>query len=198
MHRCMTSSSFPATASAKSPPPVDVLRAVAARHGHAFRFHTHAIGGAAIDATGEPLPAATLEPRGAPTRSCSARSAARSGPTRTPACAGAGLLAIRKALGLYANLRPVKLHLATPRRLAPVKPHLLQGVDLVVVRELTGGIYFGDKVREADAASDLFATGGGEVERVVRVAAGWRGPPRAPDPVDKANVLRPAGCGATW
>ncbi len=80
-----------------------------------------------------------------------------------------GLLAIRKALGLYANLRPVKPHPATLGA-SPIKPHLLNGVDLVVVRELTGGIYFGDKTRAA-----------GSRQRPVQLQRGRdraRGPPR--------------------
>ena len=169
---------------------VDVLRAVAARHGHAFRFHTHAIGGAAIDATGEPLPAATLE---AARRADAILLGAVGGPKWSDPNARVrpeqGLLAIRKALGLYANLRPVKPHPATLGA-SPVKPHLLQGVDLVVVRELTGGIYFGDKAREADAASDLGRYSVAEVERVVRVAAGLARARRGRlTSVDKANVL---------
>ena len=169
---------------------VDVLRAVAARHGHAFRFHTHAIGGAAIDATGEPLPAATLE---AARRADAILLGAVGGPKWSDPNARVrpeqGLLAIRKALGLYANLRPVKPHPATLGA-SPVKPHLLQGVDLVVVRELTGGIYFGDKAREADAASDLCRYSVAEIERVVRVAAGLARARRGRlTSVDKANVL---------
>jgi len=169
---------------------VDVLRAVAARHGHAFRFHTHAIGGAAIDATGEPLPTATLE---AARRADAILLGAVGGPKWSDPNARVrpeqGLLAIRKALGLYANLRPVKPHPATLGA-SPVKPHLLQGVDLVVVRELTGGIYFGDKAREADAASDLCRYSVAEVERVVRVAAGLARARRGRlTSVDKANVL---------
>src|SRR3546814_15785581 len=64
------------------------------------------------------------------------------------------LLALRKGLGLYANLRPVRPH-ASVLGASPIKQHLLHGVDMIVVRELTGGIYFGDKQRHADSASDL-------------------------------------------
>src|SRR5438552_2044127 len=80
-----------------------------------------------------------------------------------------GLLALRKELGLYANLRPVGLH---PRLIdaSPLKAELLRDVDLVVVRELTGGLYFGEKRREGDIASDLCVYSGEEVRRVVRVA----------------------------
>ena len=169
---------------------VDVLRAVAARHGHAFRFHTHAIGGAAIDATGEPLPAATLE---AARRADAILLGAVGGPKWSDPNARVrpeqGLLAIRKALGLYANLRPVKPHAATLGA-SPIKPHLLQGVDLIVVRELTGGIYFGDKTRSDTDASDLCRYSVAEVERVVRMAAGLARARRGHlTSVDKANVL---------
>ncbi|MGO3127535.1 MAG: 3-isopropylmalate dehydrogenase [Luteimonas sp.] len=169
---------------------VDVLQAVAQRFGHRFSLHEHLIGGAAIDATGKPLPDATLT---------AARDAdavllgAVGGPKWSDPNAGVrpeqGLLAIRKALGLYANLRPTKPHPAAMGA-SPIKPHLLAGVDLLVVRELTGGIYFGDKTRDADSASDLCRYTVSEIERVVRraclLARGRRGHVTS---VDKANVL---------
>ncbi len=169
---------------------VEVLRAVAARYRHDFHFHPHLIGGAAIDATGSPLPEATL---------AAARDAdaillgAVGGPKWSDPSAKVrpeqGLLAIRKALGLYANLRPVKPHAATLGA-SPIKPHLLQGVDLIVVRELTGGIYFGDKVRSDSDASDLCRYSVAEIERVVRHAARLaRARSGRLTSVDKANVL---------
>ena len=169
---------------------VDVLRAVAARYGHDFDFSEHLIGGAAIDASGSALPDATL---------AAARSAdaillgAVGGPKWSDPSAKVrpeqGLLAIRKALGLYANLRPVKPHAATLGA-SPIKPHLLQGVDLIVVRELTGGIYFGDKVRSDSDASDLCRYSVAEIERVVRHAARLaRARSGRLTSVDKANVL---------
>src|SRR3546814_14208964 len=72
-------------------------------------------------------------------------------------------------LGLYANLRPVRPH-ASVLGASPIKQHLLHGVDMIVVRELTGGIYFGDKQRHADSASDLCAYSVAEIKRVVRSA----------------------------
>ena len=169
---------------------VDVLQAVAQRFGHRFSLHEHLIGGAAIDATGKPLPDATL---------AAARDAdavllgAVGGPKWSDPNASVrpeqGLLAIRKALGLYANLRPTRPHPAAMGA-SPIKPHLLAGVDLLVVRELTGGIYFGDKIRDADGASDLCRYSVTEIERVVRraclLARGRRGHVTS---VDKANVL---------
>ena len=169
---------------------VAVLRAVAARYGHDFDFSEHLIGGAAIDASGSALPDATL---------AAARSAdaillgAVGGPKWSDPSAKVrpeqGLLAIRKALCLYANLRPVKPHAATLGA-SPIKPHLLQGVDLIVVRELTGGIYFGDKVRSDSDASDLCRYSVAEIERVVRHAARLaRARSGRLTSVDKANVL---------
>jgi len=167
-----------------------VLRAVAARHRHVFTLHEHPIGGAAIDTTGVPLPDASLA-------ACKVADAvllgAVGGPKWSDPNAKArpeqGLLALRKALGLYANLRPVQPHAATLGA-APIKPHLLAGVDLVVVRELTGGIYFGDKTRDAAGASDLCAYSVAEIERVVRRACTLaRTRRRHLTSVDKANVL---------
>jgi 3-isopropylmalate dehydrogenase len=169
---------------------VEVLRAVGRRHGHEFRFVEKQIGGAAIDATGEPLPADTLA---AAQRADAVLLGAVGGPKWSDPKATVrpeqGLLAIRKALGLYANLRPVKPH-AAALGASPIKPHLLTGVDLIVVRELTGGIYFGQKQRTADSASDLCEYSVAEIERVVRractLARGRRGQVTS---VDKANVL---------
>ena len=167
-----------------------VLQAVAKRHGHRFALHEHAIGGAAIDASGEPLPASTLA-------ACKAADAVLLGAVGGPKWSDPnakvrpeqGLLALRKGLGLYANLRPVRPHAATLGA-APIKPHLLAGVDLVVVRELTGGIYFGDKTRSATDATDLCRYTVAEIERVVRSAARLARLRRGHlTSVDKANVL---------
>jgi 3-isopropylmalate dehydrogenase len=100
-----------------------------------------------------------------------------------------GLLQLRKALGLFANLRPVVPHPAVLDA-SPIKAHLLRGVDIMVVRELTGGIYFGEKSRTATEAVDVCRYSVFEIERVVRLAAhlarGRRGKLTS---VDKANVL---------
>lgn len=168
----------------------EALRTVARRHGHVFHLHEHAIGGAAIDATGSALPEATLAAcRKADAVLLGAVGGPKWSDPSAPVRPEQGLLALRKGLGLYANLRPVKPHPATLGA-APIKPHLLQGVDLLVVRELTGGIYFGDKTRDADAASDLCRYSVAEVERVVRRACGLaRGRRGHVTSVDKANVL---------
>ncbi|TWI06124.1 3-isopropylmalate dehydrogenase [Luteimonas cucumeris] len=169
---------------------VAVLRAVGQRYRHHFNLHEHAIGGAAIDACGDPLPEKTLA-------ACHYADAVLLGAVGGPKWSdpGAkvrpeqGLLALRKAMGLYANLRPVQPHPATLGA-APIKPHLLSGVDLVVVRELTGGIYFGDKTRDGGSASDVCRYSVGEVERVVRRACELaRERRRHVTSVDKANVL---------
>ena len=169
---------------------VHVLQAVAERYGHQFDFNTQLIGGAAIDATGQPLPEATLQ---AAKQADAVLLGAVGGPKWSDPNAKVrpeqGLLAIRKALGLFANLRPVKPHAATLGA-SPIKPHLLQGVDLIVVRELTGGIYFGDKTRSDTDASDLCRYSVAEIERVVRHAATLaRSRHGKLTSVDKANVL---------
>ncbi|PZP62601.1 MAG: 3-isopropylmalate dehydrogenase [Pseudoxanthomonas spadix] len=169
---------------------VAVLKAVASQHGHDFTFAEHDIGGIAIDRHGVPLPEAT-------TAACQQADAVLLGAVGGPKWSDPnakvrpeqGLLAIRKALGLFANLRPVRPHPAALDA-SPIKPHLLAGVDIVVVRELTGGIYFGDKTRTAEAASDLCSYSVAEVERVLRSAFGLARARRGKvTSVDKANVL---------
>ena len=169
---------------------VAVLEAVATRFNHTFNFNEHDIGGIAIDRHGEPLPAGTLD-------ACRAADAILLGAVGGPKWSDPnakvrpeqGLLAIRRALGLYANLRPVRPHEAALGA-SPIKAELLRGVDFVVVRELTGGIYFGEKTRTADAASDLCSYSVVEIERVLRsafeLARQRRGKVTS---VDKANVL---------
>ncbi len=169
---------------------VAVLRAVAEAHAHQFVISEHAIGGAAIDAFGTALPDATLA---ACQRADAVLLGAVGGPKWSDPKAAVrpeqGLLALRKGLGLYANLRPVVPH-PVALGASPIKSHLLNGVDLIVVRELTGGIYFGDKTRTADSASDLCTYTVAEVERVVRRACRLAQKRRGYlVSVDKANVL---------
>jgi 3-isopropylmalate dehydrogenase len=169
---------------------VKVLSAVAKRFGHDFAFDQQLIGGAAIDATGSALPAETLA-------ACQAANAvllgAVGGPKWSDPAAKVrpeqGLLAIRKGLGLFANLRPVTLHPALLDA-STIKADVLKGTDIMVVRELTGGIYFGEKTRTATTASDLCTYSVEEVERVVRVAGKLAmGRRKSLVSVDKANVL---------
>ena len=169
---------------------VRALSRIAERHGHSFQFESASIGGAAIDAEGEPLPAATLA-------LCRRADAILLGAVGGPkwSAPGAtvrpeqGLLQLRKELGLFANLRPVVPHPAVLGA-SPIKPELLHGVDIMVVRELTGGIYFGEKQRTATEAFDVCRYTVAEIERVVRAAATLaRGRRRKLTSVDKANVL---------
>ena len=167
-----------------------VLEAIAQRHGHRFAFHEHDIGGIAIDRHGVPLPAATLE---AAQKADAVLLGAVGGPKWSDPNAKVrpeqGLLAIRKGLGLFANVRPVRPHRAALGA-SPIKSELLEGVDIVVVRELTGGIYFGDKTRSDSDASDLCRYSVVEIERVVRSAAALARTRRGHlTSVDKANVL---------
>lgn len=167
-----------------------VLNAIAERYGHEFSLSSKLIGGAAIDATGDPLPADTVA-------SCASSDAVFLGAVGGPKWSDPnstvrpeqGLLRIRSELGVYANIRPVKLY---PELLgaSPLRPEILQGVDMLVVRELTGGIYFGAKTRDDNSASDLCTYTVPEIERVIRVAAKLAGKRRAKlCSVDKANVL---------
>ena len=169
---------------------VPVLEAIARRHGHQFQFHEHDIGGIAIDRHGVPLPESTLE---AARQADAILLGAVGGPKWSDPNAKVrpeqGLLAIRKGLGLFANLRPTRPHPAALGA-SPIKSEILQGVDILVVRELTGGIYFGDKTRSDTDASDLCRYSVAEVERVVRIAAGLARARRGHlTSVDKANVL---------
>ena len=120
-----------------------VLDAVGAREGFAIEWRTIVAGGAAIDAYGTALRAEDLEPAAAPTRCSSAPSAGRSwdDPDATVRPEQA-LFALRGGLGLFANLRPVKVHPALVPS-SPLRPELLEGVDMLIVRELTAGLYFG-------------------------------------------------------
>ncbi len=167
-----------------------VLAVVEEKWGHTFTLHEALIGGAAIDAKGSALPSETLEvARAVDAVLLGAVGGPKWDDPRAKVRPEQGLLAIRKALGLYANLRPVAVN---PKLLhaSPLRPDLLVGVDLLVVRELTGGIYFGDKVRDGDRASDTCVYTVPEVERIVRTAARIaRGRRKKLTSVDKANVL---------
>jgi 3-isopropylmalate dehydrogenase len=169
---------------------VRALERVAAKFEHSFEFEPALIGGAAIDAAGEALPAATLA---LCRRADAVLLGAVGGPKWSDPNAKVrpeqGLLGLRKALGLFANLRPVVPHPAVLDA-SPIKAELLHGVDIMVVRELTGGIYFGDKQRTATEAVDICRYTVLEIERVVRLAAqSARNRRRKLTSVDKANVL---------
>jgi 3-isopropylmalate dehydrogenase len=169
---------------------VRALQKVASRFDHRFEFEAALIGGAAIDATGSPLPPATLA---LAIRADAILLGAVGGPKWSDPHAAIrpeqGLLQLRKALGLFANLRPVVPHPAVLDA-SPIKSELLRGVDIMVVRELTGGIYFGEKTRTATEAVDVCRYSMMEIERVVRLAATLaRARRKKLTSVDKANVL---------
>jgi 3-isopropylmalate dehydrogenase len=159
-----------------------------------FEYEEHLAGGASIDAHGTALTGEVLE-------ACRAADAVLLGAVGGPKWDTTdpdaprpeqGLLGLRKGLGLYANLRPVR---PSPALIdaSPLRPERIAGTDLLVVRELTAGIYFGDSGRDGDRAHDDCAYTVAEVERIARVAfdAARRRGARAPKvtSVDKANVL---------
>jgi len=153
-----------------------------------FSYEQRLIGGAAIDVTGNPLPAETVD-------ACEGADAVLLGAVGGPKWDTTdpdrprpeqGLLGIRKALNLFANLRPVK-PLTALLDASPLKRDRIEGTDLLVVRELTGGIYFGRKQRLADSATDECTYTRPEVERIAHVA--FRAARRKVTSVDKANVL---------
>jgi 3-isopropylmalate dehydrogenase len=169
---------------------VRALERVASRFDHRFEFESGLLGGAAIDATGAPLPPPTLA---LAQRADAILLGAVGGPKWSDPDAAVrpeqGLLQLRKALGLFANLRPVVPHPAVLHA-SPIKAELLHGVDIMVVRELTGGIYFGEKTRTATEAVDVCRYSVMEIERVVRLAARLARTRRKKlTSVDKANVL---------
>lgn len=169
-----------------------VLDEIGRKYGHRFDYAEVLAGGIAIDKTGSPLPQETVEV-------CRASDAVLLGAMGGPKWDNlpgdkrpeTGLLGIRKALGLYANLRPAMLF-DELRDASPLKPEIIgDGLDVLVVRELTGDVYFGEKHREGDEfASDLMNYSRSEVERIAKIgfdSAMKRG--KKLTCVDKANVL---------
>ena len=165
-----------------------VLTVIGDFFGHRFRFHEHLIGGAGIDATGDPLPPETVS-------ACLAADAVLLGAVGGPKWDGGerrpeeGLLGLRKAMGLYANLRPLQVSPVLAHR-SPLKKEIVEGVDLIVFRELTGGVYFGEKTRTAERATDLCVYTAPEIERIARAAFRTAQQRRGKvTSVDKANVM---------
>ena len=173
---------------------VKVLKAVAERFGHRFTFQEGLIGGVAIDATGSPLPDETLEMcKGSDAVMLAAVGDPRFDDPKLKVRPEQGLLGLRKGLGVFANLRPVKLYKELLHA-STIKPAVIADVDLVVVRELTGGIYFGERGRKTvdgvEGAYDTMFYTVPEVERVVRLAFELaRKRRKKVTSVDKANVL---------
>lgn len=170
---------------------VEVLNTVAQTFGHEFEFQTKLIGGAALDATGVPYPDETRE-------ACLASDAVLLGAVGAPQYDNnppklkpeTGLLALRNSLGAFANLRPAILH--EPLIAAsPLKPEIVRGTDMVIVRELLGGAYFGQprSVDDERGLNTMVYTAP-EVERIARVAFEIaRGRKKKLHSIDKANVL---------
>lgn len=169
---------------------VRCLRAIAARFHHDFEMVEAPIGAAAMDAGLEPLPPATLAlARDSDAILFGAIGSPRYADPEAKLRPEQAILGLRRELGLFANLRPVVPHKAL-RHASPLKDAMLDGVDLLIVRELTGGIYFGRQQREDDAATDECRYTVAEVERITRVAARLaRARRRKVTSVDKANVL---------
>ncbi|WP_053364265.1 3-isopropylmalate dehydrogenase [Bacillus sp. FJAT-27251] len=174
---------------------VSVLQAVGERFGHQFTFTFASIGGGAIDSLGTPLPDETIEV-------CKKSDAVLLGAVGGPKWDGLpghlrpekGLLRIRKELNLYANLRPVSYYAATAET-SPLRPEIIAGADMLVVRELTGGLYFGKPSERSttdgeDSVVDTLFYKKKEIERVIRLAFQLADQRRKKvTSVDKANVL---------
>ena len=161
---------------------VQVLRAVASIYGHTFAFEEHPVGGAAIRLTAAPLPPNTLD-------ACARADAVLLGAIGVPEFdqlpsrekPEAGLLQLRHALGGFANLRPVKCYSALSSA-SPLRPEVVDGADILFVRELLGGLYFGQprgivSQNGSRAAFNTMRYSESEIERVARVSydAGERG-----------------------
>ncbi|MGN7720927.1 3-isopropylmalate dehydrogenase [Chitinophaga sp. 22620] len=170
-----------------------VLETIAANYKHTFTFDEGIMGHVAIEATGDPLPDSTLEKaRQSDAILFGAIGHAKydNDPT-LKVRPEQGLLKIRKELGLYANLRPIKLF-DDLLQASSIKPEILQGADILFFRELTGDVYFGEKTRSEDrtSASDLMIYHKYEVERIARKAfEAARTRKKKLCSVDKANVL---------
>ena len=170
-----------------------VLNAVAGEHHHEFIFHEHAIGGSAIDRYGTPLPEETV-------KACSSADAVLLGAVGGPKWDHVeaskrperGLLGIRKSLGLYANLRPVK-GFSSLVHSSPLKTEIVDGCDILIVRELTGGLYFGTPSERREGGRSVVDTlkyTREEIERIVEKGfESARMRRRKLTSVDKANVL---------
>lgn len=170
---------------------IKVMERTAGKFGHRFTFEKHLFGGCSIDAYGVPLTDETLD---ACKRSDSVLLGAVGGPkwdgvepSRRPE---KGLLALRKGLGLFCNLRPAHIY-PELKAASPLKDSIIaDGLDIMIVRELTGGIYFGKRGSEGDYAFDTMEYHDGEIKRIVRKGfeiAMARG--KRLCSVDKANVL---------
>ena len=174
---------------------VKVLEAIGAKFGHAFELDYGIVGGDAIDQCGDPLPKETLD---LCLNSDAVLLGAVGGPKWDDPSAKVrpedGLLALRKKLKLFANLRPVKVYPSLINS-SPVKPSVLAGVDLIIVRELTGGLYFGRPKRRwqssrGRAGVDTLRYSEHEIRRILNIGFQLaQGRQKRLTSVDKANVL---------
>jgi 3-isopropylmalate dehydrogenase len=174
---------------------VRVLQEVAYTHGHKFQFEEHLAGGEAIKKTGTPLPQETLD-------ACTSADAVLLGAIGSPEFdhlpaherPEAGLLLLRRTLGGFANLRPVAAYRALAGA-SPLRREIIEGADILFVRELLGGLYFGEPrgITSQNGSSAAFNTmrySASEIERVARVAFEVAGERRGKvTSIDKANVL---------
>ncbi len=167
---------------------MQVLTSLAQKYDIELECREYAFGGAAIDACNNPLPDVTLT-------ACQQADAVFLGAVGGPKWDGgamrpeAGLLDLRQKLGLFANLRPVKLH-PTLAEYSPLKAERIKNVDILILRELTGGLYFGEKQRKNNQASDLCTYSKYEIIRIAKVAfEAARNRGRHVTSIDKANVL---------
>lgn len=167
---------------------IDVLNAVAEKFSIDFSFQEFAFGGAAIDSQGDPAPRETID-------ACLEADAIFLGAVGGPKWDGAekrpemGILQLRKELGVFANLRPMIVQRGL-EPFSPLKETAVAGADILIVRELTGGIYFGEREEGVDVASDLCTYSCDEVLRIARIAfQAARGRKGIVTSVDKANVL---------
>ena len=167
---------------------LEVLASIAEKTGFDYEIDRRPFGGTGIDAVGHPLPDETLK---AAREADAILLAAIGSPQYDNATVRPeqGLLALRKELNLYANIRPVKIF-ESLKHLSPLKPERITGVDFVVVRELTGGIYFGDHILEEKKARDINDYSYEEVERIIRKAFEIaRSRRKILTSIDKQNVL---------
>ncbi|MAL17410.1 MAG: 3-isopropylmalate dehydrogenase [Balneola sp.] len=172
---------------------IKVLEVIAERFGHEFEYEKGLVGAVAIEATGDPLPKETLE-------TCLNADSILFGAIGDPKYDNnpnakvrpeQGLLRLRKELGLYANIRPVKTYDSLIQR-SPLKEENIKGTDLVIYRELAGGIYFGEKGRSEDGESayDHCTYSVAEIERIAKLAfQAAQNRRKKLTLIDKANVL---------
>ena len=170
---------------------IKVLKAISEKRNIDFNFNYYDVGGIAIDKHSDPLPQSTLD-------ACKNSDAVLFGAIGDPKFDNdpdstlrpeQGLLKLRKELGLYANLRPVKSY-SQLVEFSPLKEDRIENVDMLIVRELTGGLYFGEKKSSKTSASDLCEYSIDEIERVTEIAVNYAKIRRKKITlIDKANVL---------